>query len=100
MKQRDVVFSPEAESDLIDLFDFIAMRADIQTAQNYVSRIETFCMELDLASERGILRDDVRKGLRILGFERRLTVAFTVERDRVTILRFFTAGQNWEASGW
>ena len=55
---------------------------------------------LDLASERGTLRNDVREGLRIVGFERRGVVAFTVEEDRVMILRFFSGRQNWEAVDW
>ena len=100
MKQRDVVFSPEAEDDLIRLFDFVRSRSDLKTARNYMSRIEIFCMKLDLASERGTLRNDVRKGLRIVGFERRLTIAFTVDDERLTILKVFAAGQNWEAADW
>ncbi|WP_348626490.1 hypothetical protein [Mesorhizobium sp. LNJC384A00] len=38
----------------------------------------------------------MRPGLRIVGFERRLTVAFTVEGDQVVILRVFYGGVNWE----
>ena len=54
------------------------------------------CLGFDLASERGRKRDDVRPGLRIAGFERRVTVAFMVENDRVIILRLFYGGQEWE----
>ncbi len=100
MKQREVVYSPEVEADLNSLFDFIAVRSNDQTALNYISRIEEFCNGLGLASERGTLRNDIRKGLRIVGFERRSVVAFTVEVDRVVILRFFSGGQNWEAAEW
>jgi toxin ParE1/3/4 len=53
-------------------------------------------MRLDLVSERGFLREDIRPGLRVLGFERRLTVAFSVEAETVTIYRLFYGGQNWE----
>lgn len=49
-----------------------------------------------LASERGRLRDGVRPGLRVIGFERRVTAAFTVGKDRVTILRLFYGGRDWE----
>jgi toxin ParE1/3/4 len=100
MKQREVVFSPEAETDLTNLFDFIAVRSSDQTALNYILRIEEFCNGLDLASERGTLRDDIRKGLRVVGFERRLVIAFTCDEDRVVILRMFSSGQNWEAVEW
>jgi toxin ParE1/3/4 len=53
-------------------------------------------MRLDIASERGVLRDDIRPGLRVAGFERRLTVAFSVEAETVSIYRLFYGGQNWE----
>lgn len=46
----------------------------------------------------GHVRSDVRPGLRIMGFERRLTIAFTVDEETVTVLRVFTAGRNWETS--
>jgi toxin ParE1/3/4 len=100
MKSRDVAFSPEAESDLTGLFDYIVTQAGQKVAQDYVARIETFCSGLDLASERGTSRDDLRKGLRVVGFEKRLTIAFMVEINRVVILKIFTAGQNWETAGW
>lgn len=96
MKQREVVFSPEAMDDLNRLYDWIASVAGPTVAFRYIKRIETFCMRLDLASERGVLREDIRPGLRVVGFERRLTVAFSVEVETVTIYRLFYGGQNWE----
>ena len=41
-------------------------------------------------------RDDIRPGLRIIGFERRVTMAFMVEAERVVVLRLFYRGANWE----
>ena len=96
MKQREVVFSPEAIDDLNRLYDWIASVAGSTVALRYIERIEIFCMGLDLASERGALREDIRPSLRVVGFERRLTVAFSVEGDFVTIFRLFYGGQNWE----
>ncbi len=96
MKQRVVIFAPEAETDLNNLYDYIVARAGETTALKYTSRIEEYCKGLDLASERGTLRDDIRQGLRIVGFERRLVVAFAVEEGQVMILRLFSGGQNWE----
>jgi len=49
-----------------------------------------------IASERGHRRDDVSPGLRIVGFERRVTIAFVADENQVTILRLFYGGQNWE----
>ena len=96
MKQREVVFSPEAIDDLNRLYDWIVPAAGSTVALRYIERIETFCMGLDLASERGVLREDIRPGLRVVGFERRLTVAFSVGGKIVTIYRLFYGGQNWE----
>ena len=33
-----------------------------------------------------------------MGFERRLTIAFSVDEETVTVLRVFTTGRNWETS--
>ena len=60
-----------------------------------IERLETYILGFDFASERGHLREDIRPGLRIVGFENRITIAFFVEDDRVVILRIFYGGQNW-----
>ena len=96
MRQRTVNFSPSARSDLVAVFDYVTSVAGISVAKNYVDRIETFIMNLDIASERGRLRDDIRSGLRVVGFEKRLVVAFKVDENRVTILRVLSRGQNWQ----
>lgn len=97
MKRRSVVLTPEARDDLLSLYDWIAEAAGSDTAIGFIERVEAYCARLDLASERGHLRDDIRPGLRIVGFERRLTVAFTVDDRNVTILRLFYQGQDWES---
>ena len=97
MKEYVVEFAPEAIEDLKRLYDWIADAASPTVALAYVTRIETFCRGLAFSPERGHRRDDIRPGLRILGFERRITVAFTVSAERVTILRLFYGGRNWEA---
>lgn len=96
MKQRKVIFAPEARDDLIALYDWISERADPITALGYIERIEEYCSRFDLAAERGQQRDDIRQGLRIVGFERRITIAFIVSDTHVTILNIYYGGQNWE----
>lgn len=98
MKERRVVLAPEAGDDLNELYEWIAGRASPQVAMAYLERVEAFLLGLSIGSERGQLRSDVRPGLRVVGFERRLTVAFTVDEDTVTVLRVFTAGRDWESS--
>ncbi len=91
-----IEFSPEALGDLIDLYDYIAMRDGAERAIGYVDRIETCCRSLSVFPERGIRRDDLRPGLRILGFERRAVIAFLVTTDTVTILRILYGGRDLE----
>ena len=62
----------------------------------YLNRLEDYCNNLDLASERGQLRDDIRPGLRVVGFERRVAIALLVDAERVVVLRLFYGGQDWE----
>jgi toxin ParE1/3/4 len=98
VRQRAVVFAPEAEADLIHIYEWIAERAGSRTALRYIERIENYCSRFDLASERGTGRDDVRPGLRVIGFERRLTIAIVVDSDSVTVLRIFYGGVDWESA--
>jgi len=96
LKQYQVIFAPEARDDLIALYDWIAAAASPDTALSYIERIDTYCLGFSHAAERGARRDDIRPGMRVVGFERRVTIAFSVTEERVTILRIFYGGRNWE----
>lgn len=98
MKERRIVFAPEALDDLVGLYDWITQEASPAVAIGYIERLEAFCQRLSIGSERGHLRADIRPGLRIVGFERRLTIAFVVGSEAVTILRIFAAGRDWETT--
>ncbi len=91
---RDVVLSPEAEADLFELYDYIAKRSGRMRAIGYVGRIEKYCLRFAHAGERGTRRDDLRPGLRLVGFERRVTIAFHVDPDTVTIDRILYGGRD------
>ncbi len=95
MKRRVVVYTLDAGDDLDRIYNIVAEASSATTADRYDSRIRAFCERLDDGSERGTRRDDVRPDLRVVGFERRVTVAFTVESERVVILRVFYGGANW-----
>ena len=96
MRRRVVIYSPEAGDDIDWIYNAIAGASSTTTADRYDKRIRAFCDELEYASERGLRRDDIRPGLRIVGFERRVTIAFTVEPEHVLILRIFYGGANWQ----
>lgn len=95
MRRRTVAFAPEARSDLLRLGDWIAERAGVDVALNYIERLETYCAGFETAGEHGQRRDDIRAGLRVVGFERRVAIAFTVSNTEITILRLYDGGQNW-----
>lgn len=91
-----VVFAEGAQTDIDDLFEWIADHADMVTAQRYIGRIEAYCAGFTTFPERGTLRPDLRPGLRIIGFERRVSIAFTVKDEDVVILRVLYAGRSVE----
>jgi toxin ParE1/3/4 len=87
---HNVEFSPEALADLLDLYDYIAIRDGAERAIGYIGRIEDCCRSLASFPERGIRR------LRILGFERRAVIAFRIATNAVTILRIMYGGRDLE----
>jgi toxin ParE1/3/4 len=95
VKRRAVVYTLDAGDDLDRIYAIVAEASSPTTADRYDSRIRAFCERLEHGSERGTLRENVRPGLRVVGFQRRVTVAFVVEPERVVILRLFYGGANW-----
>jgi toxin ParE1/3/4 len=91
---RNIVFAPEAEADLFNLYDYIAARSGAARAIGYINRIESYCLGFSHIGERGTKRDDLRPGLRIVGFERRVAIAFHVDPDTVTIDRILYGGRD------
>ena len=96
MNRRQVFYSPAARTDLTNILRWIAAAGAPQSGLLYVERIERFVDGLDLASERGRSREEVRPGMRVAAFERRVMVAYRADDVSVTILRIFYGGQNWE----
>jgi len=95
MKRRSVYVSPEAYEDLMALSSYISTQSSAEVAARYIDRIEGFLSKLDMGSERGTRRDDIRSGLRVIGFEGRITVAFSSDDDRVTVLAILYGGRDW-----
>jgi toxin ParE1/3/4 len=91
-----VSFRPRAEQDMFGLYQYIAEKSGLSVAGGYVERIEAACLALATFPERGTKRDDIRPGLRTIGFERRATIAFRVEKAEVVIIRVFYGGQDFE----
>ena len=96
MKRYRITFRPRAEADLFGLYRHIAEEAGHDVAGVYVDRVEAACMALQFLPERGTKCDDIRDGLRTIGFERRATIVFQVRKSEVVIVRIFYGGQDYE----
>ena len=55
-----VVFSPEAQDQLADLYRHIAEAASPGTAARYTEAVVSYCESLSTFPLRGTMRDDVR----------------------------------------
>ena len=92
-----IVFSPEADAQLVGIYRYIAREASPTTAERFTAAIVDYCEGFETFPERGTQRDDLRSGLRTVGFRRSVTIAFTVDDDIVTIIGVFYGGQDFEA---
>jgi plasmid stabilization system protein ParE len=91
-----VVFSPEAQEQLAELYRYIAEAASPDIAAQYTEAIVSYCESLRTFSLRGTRRDDVRPGLRITNYKKRAVIAFDVDADVVSIIGVFYGGQDYE----
>lgn len=98
IRSLGVSFSPEAERDLLDLYTFIADRSGEDRALAYVECIEAYCRGFETAPTRGQCRDDLRPGLRVTGFERRVTIAFHLSANSVVIDRVLYGGRSLDVA--
>lgn len=92
MKNR-VRFHPTAEEDLNSLFDYLWGEASARVAGDYVRRVHAACVALEAFPHRGSPRPDIGPGVRLLGFERRVAIAYRVDDDTVQILRIGYGGR-------
>jgi plasmid stabilization system protein ParE len=93
-----VVFTPEAEAQLVSLYRDIAVAASPEIAARYTDGIVTSCENLRNFPLRGTVRDDIRPGLRITNYRKRTIIAFEVDAGRVSIIGIFYGGQNYETA--
>lgn len=93
-----VVFTPEAEEQLVDLYRYIAQAASPDIAARYTEAIVDYCESLQIFPHRGTRRDDVRPGLRVTHYRKRAVIAFVVDDLAVSIIGVFYGGQDYESS--
>jgi toxin ParE1/3/4 len=95
---RNLLLRPAAENDLTELYRYIAEQSGSQErAIGYIRRIRAACEKLKTFPEAGRSRDDLRPGVRVLGFERRVVIVYTVlSSGDVEIGRVLYGGRDYE----
>ena len=93
-----VVFTPQSQEQLELLYDYISDQSGEDRAEDFVGGIIAECLSLRSFPERGTKRDDIRPNLRTMGYERRVTIAFSVhpEERMVAVHGVFYGGRNFE----
>ncbi len=99
MTEYDVILSDNAERDLNALSAYIESQAGARIAYNYIERIEAKVASLAHSPLRGTLRAEFGPNVRTVGFERRATILFRVERKarRVVVLGVAYGGRRLSA---
>jgi toxin ParE1/3/4 len=96
MKRDGVVFTPEAEEQLAELYRYIEESASPEVALHYTTRVVEYCLGLETFPERGTPRNDIRPGLRTTSYKRRTEIAYTTEHGRVEVIGIFHGGRDYE----
>jgi len=93
-----VVFTPEAAAQLEAIYTYIADKAGTDIALRFTDAIIDYCERFTTFPRRGTLRNDLRPGLRVVGFKKRATIAFAVLDKTITIVGVFYGGQDVEGA--
>lgn len=98
MKRLPVRLRAQAHQDIKDIFDWIVSQSSYSpVAEKFVGRIYEKCETLGDFPMKGVARDDLCQGLRILAFERKAVIAYRVLVDAVEVTNIFYGGRDWEA---
>ncbi|TQX85198.1 MULTISPECIES: type II toxin-antitoxin system RelE/ParE family toxin [Rhizobium] len=89
-----IIYNLQAEAELDALYVDIAMEAGDRIAAEYVDGVMTFIEGLENFPHRGTIRESSVPGLRIIGYKRSVSVAFSVRGDDVLILGVFARGRD------
>ncbi|XBS69613.1 type II toxin-antitoxin system RelE/ParE family toxin [Acerihabitans sp. KWT182] len=100
MTDYRVVFAPEANKQLIALYDYIVDAASAAVAQSYTDGVVSYCESLAQFPYRGNRRDDLLPGLRITHYRKRTIIAIVVndEAQEVNITGIWHGGQQYESA--
>ena len=90
-----LVVSPLAQADIDEIWDYIA-RDSIRNADRFVDRIEQRLGLLAANPRLGVARDDLRAGLRRLGYARYL-IYYRLVRGGIEVVRVIHGARDQRA---
>jgi len=88
-----VILTPEAQSDLQQIQDYIVSKSFPDNAAKYLSRLLDHLDGIGSSPFRGTLRTDIGPGFRTTGFERRATILYAIRGEDVIIAGVYFGGQ-------
>ncbi|NML60682.1 type II toxin-antitoxin system RelE/ParE family toxin [Massilia sp. RP-1-19] len=98
MSSYTVVFTPEAEQHLAELYRYMSQKSSAGTAHRFTMAIVDYCAAMDEFPHKGMRREDIRPGLRIINYRGSTVIAIAVDDlARVTIIGIVYGGRNYEA---
>lgn len=88
-----LVIHEAAAQELRAVYDYIADRAGPDIAWTYIEGVREFLARLVDFPERGTVHTGDLQGLRIIGYRRRMSIAFTIRGQSVMVVGFHYAGR-------
>lgn len=88
-----LILTPVARRQLRSLQRYIAKESYPSRAEKYIARLTNALQRISRAPYQGTKRDDLGPGLRIVGFERRVSILFLPSDEQVTVIGIFYAGR-------
>ena len=98
MKCFPVEYRPEAQDDLFYIFhSVLEISQNIITAQQFTDRIYAQCEKIGDMPFGGSPRDHIKRGLRLIPFERTVVILYCIENETVWITNVIFGGKDYEA---
>ena len=91
---HSVRLSSEADTQVRESQAWIAREKSVAVARRYIAALPEQCASLEVLPHRGTRRDDLLKGVRTMGFKRRVTIVFDVGESEVVIVAVLYGGRS------
>ncbi len=99
MTRFNVELDSRAIGDIAGIRDYITAERSVALADRFIARVFDHFSSFEIAPFRGRKRDDIDTGLRIVGWRKTITIAFTVDEtsEKVQIVAVIYRGRDVDA---